>query len=124
MGQQGECRIGGGDLGLAQVDQVLTVGWHQLAGPTDRPQVVLLQQCRRLLETVGENLGGLELGEVVPPLILPMQGQGAQSQHGETQSSQGPRGGAMQLGQPRRLTLDPPSRERPMDDLQGGFGAP
>lgn len=87
-----------------QVHQLITAGGHQPAGFAHRAQMVLFEQCCRLLQTVLEHLGGFKGAVAAAPLVLPMKGQSAQAQHGYAQTHQGAIGEAMQSGQPWGLT--------------------
>ena len=101
------------------MEQLLAAGGHQLTGATDSGEMVLLEQGGRFLHLLLQGAGGLQLGVIARPHALPMEAEGAQANHRNTETGEHPRGDAMQPGQQGRLALNPPGGERTLEHLQG-----
>jgi hypothetical protein len=69
------------------------------------------------MKTMLQHLGGLQLGIVGCPLILPVQGEGAESHQGKTQANQRTGGEPMKAGQKRGLSLNPLTAEGALDQF-------
>ena len=81
------------------MEQLLAAGGHQLTGATDSGEMVLLEQGGRFLHLLLQGAGGLQLGVIARPHALPMEAEGAQANHRNTETGEHPRGDAMQPGQ-------------------------
>ena len=101
------------------MEQLLATGGHQLTGATDSGEMVLLEQGGRFLHLLLQGAGGLQLGVIARPHALPMEAEGAQANHRNTETGEHPRGDAMQPGQQGGLALNPPGGEGTLEDLQG-----
>lgn len=101
------------------MNQILAAGGPQLGGIADGSDVVLLQDRCRFMKTMLQHLGGLQLGIIRCPLILPVQGQGTEPHQGKTQANQRTGGEPVKAGQKRGLPFNPLTAEGPLDQLQG-----
>lgn len=72
------------------MDQIFTSCGHKLARPAHGLDVMLFQHCSGLVQSVLKHLCGLQLSEVLGPLILPVEGQGAETNKGHTQTHERP----------------------------------
>jgi hypothetical protein len=84
--------------------------------------MVLLEHSSRFLKTVLQPLGCFQFLKVLGPLALPVQGQAAQGQYGNTQTEQATISHPVQVAQPRGLFVGTPGRQRSLDQLQGASG--
>ena len=100
------------------MEQLLAAGGHQLTRATDSGEMVLLEQGGRFLHLLLQGAGGLQLGVIPRPHALPVEAEGAQANHRNTETGEHPRGDAMQPGQQGRLALNPPGGERTLEHLQ------
>lgn len=103
------------------MDQILTAGWQQLAWTAHAPDVMLLQHRSGFVHPVFEHLDGLQLSEILGPLILPVERQGTQSNQGETQPYERPRGHSVKAGEEGRLAFHLTAAEGTLDQLQRPF---
>lgn len=81
------------------MEQLLATGGHQLTGSTDSGEVVLLEQGGRFLQLLLQGAGGLQMVVVRRPHALPVEAEGTQANHRNTETGENPRGDAVQTGQ-------------------------
>ena len=109
-------------LGLGQMDELGAARRDEFTGFSHRTEMVLFEQGGGFLQAVLESLGRFQFGIAVPPLVLPVQGEGAEGDHRQTEPGQRPAADAVQAGQPGGLALDPAGGEGSLDQAQGsGF---
>lgn len=101
------------------MEQLLAAGGHQLTGATDSGEVVLLEQGGRFLQLLFQGAGGLQLVVISRPHALPVEAEGTQADHRNTETGEHPRGDAVQPGQQGGLALNPSSGEGTLENLQG-----
>ena len=81
------------------MEQLLAAGGHQLTGATHSGEVVLLEQGGRFLQLLLQGAGGLQMVVVRRPDALPVEAEGTQANHRNTETGEHPRGDAVQPGQ-------------------------
>ena len=116
--EQGPGRLSRGGTGFGKMNQFLAAGGDELTRAANGADVVLLQNGSGLLQAMLEGLGGFKVEITGGPAVLPMEGQGAQPQHGKPQAQEGAAGDAMEAGQPGRLSLHGPGGEGSMQEPQ------
>ena len=101
------------------MQQLLAARGHQLTGASHGRQMMLLQKGGRFLQLLLQAAGGLQLRVIARPHALPMEAEGTQTHHRNTETREHPGADAVQSGQQGGLALDPPGREGALQDLQG-----
>jgi len=101
------------------MDQFFAAGGNQTAWLANHAEMVLFQQGRGFLHPVLQGLGGFESGIVARPLVLPVDREGAEAEHGKSEAGQGTGGHPVQAGQPGGATLNPLGREGSLDEPEG-----
>ena len=101
------------------MEQLLATGGHQLTGATDSGKMMLLEQGGRFLQLLLEGAGGLQLVVIRRPDALPVEAEGTQADHRNTETGEHPGGDAVQPGQQGRLALNTPGGEGTLEHLQG-----
>lgn len=101
------------------MEQLLATGGHQLTGATDSGEVVLLEQGGRFLELLLQGAGCLQMVVISRPHTLPVEAEGTQANHRNTETGEHPGGDAVQPGHEGGLALNPPGREGTLEHLQG-----
>ena len=116
--EQGQGRRSRGGTWFGKMNQLLAAGGDELTRAAHGADVVLLQNGSGLLQTMLQGLGGFKVEVTGGPAVLPMEGQGAQPQHGKAQAKEGAAGDAMEAGQPGRLSLHRPGGEGSLQKAQ------
>jgi len=106
------------------MQQLLAARGHQLTRASHGGEVVLLKNGRRFLQLLLKGAGGLQLGVVPRPHALPVEAEGTQTHHRNTETHEHARADAVQPGQQGGLALDPPGRKGALEDLQGHRPSP
>lgn len=101
------------------MEQLLTACGHQLTGATDCGEMVVLKQGGRFLQFLLQGPGGLQLVVIRRPNALPVEAEGTQANHRNTETGEHPRGDAVQPGQQGGLALNPTGGEGALEHLQG-----
>ncbi len=81
--------------------------------------MMLLEQGGRFLQLLLQGAGGLQLVVIRRPHALPVEAEGTQADHRNTETGEHPRGDAMQPGQQGRLALNTTGGEGTLEHLQG-----
>jgi len=101
------------------MEQLLAAGGHQLTGATDSGEMVMLEHGGRFLQLLLKSAGGLQLVVISRPHALPVEAEGTQADHRNTETGEHARRDAVQPGQQWGLALNPPGGERTLEHLQG-----
>jgi len=81
--------------------------------------MVLLEQGGRFLQLLLQGAGRLQLVVIRRPHALPVEAEGTQPDHRNTETGEHARRDAVQPGQQGGLTLNPPGGKGTLEHLQG-----